>query len=67
MKQLLLGFILGVRVCMSIGATVYHPIKGVVVYARYGANSHNFKTVMENQEAIYQLIEDRCKSGATNE
>lgn len=67
MKQILLGFILGVIVCMSIGATVYHPFKGVIVDARYGANTHNFKTVMENQKAIYQLIETRCKSGVTNE
>lgn len=62
MKRILFGFLLGVIVCLSIGATVYHPVNGVIVDAQYGATSKNFRTVMENQEAIYHLIETRCTS-----
>jgi hypothetical protein len=67
MKQILLGFILGIVVCMSLGAALYQPLRGVVVDARPEATLYNLKTIMENQEAIYHLIEARCKSGAPHE
>ena len=60
MKQLLLGFVLGIVACISIGATLYHPYKGVRIDAKYDANYSNFRTVMENQDAIFQLIDAKC-------
>ena len=63
MKQLLLGFVLGIVVCISIGATLYHPYKGVRIDVKYDANYSNFRTVMENQDAIFQLIEAKCGKG----
>lgn len=63
MKRMLIGFVLGVVACLSVGAAIYHPVKGVVVMVQPSApndNYANFKTVMENQEAIYNLIITRC-------
>lgn len=60
MKRMLIGFVLGVVACLSVGAAIYHPVKGVVVMVYPSAPTTNFRTVMENQEAIYNLINTRC-------
>lgn len=60
MKRMLIGFVLGVVACLSVGAAIYHPVKGVVVMVQPSAPNANFKTVMQNQESIYNLIITRC-------
>ena len=60
MKRMLIGFMLGVVACLSVGAAIYHPVKGVVVMVHPSAPNANFKTVMQNQESIYNLIITRC-------
>lgn len=57
MKQMLIGFIIGVVVCISLGSALYHPVKGVVVEPNTVGAIH---TIMENQEAIFNLINTRC-------
>lgn len=57
MKRMLIGFMLGVVACLSVGAAIYHPVKGVVVEPNTVGSIH---TIMENQEAIYNLINTRC-------
>lgn len=59
MKLMFIGFVLGVIVCLSMGAALYHPVKGVVVMTAPGPRT-NFETVMKNQEAIFNLINAKC-------
>lgn len=63
MKKILLGFLLGVVVCLSMGAEVYHPLKGIIVRQETSFRpdiAADFKTVMMNQEAIYNLVNAKC-------
>jgi hypothetical protein len=63
MKQLLMGFILGVVMCMLMGAELYHPYKGIITRTETTFRSDisaDFKAVMMNQDAIFKLIEYKC-------
>ena len=63
MKQYLIGFLLGVALCLFMGNKIYHPIRGIFVNssAIKGSASYNDNiTIMKNQESIYNLIKDRC-------
>lgn len=62
MKQLLMGFILGVVVCMLMGAELYKPYRGIIkrTETTKADISADFKAVMMNQEAIFKLIEYKC-------
>lgn len=65
MKQILLGFLLGVVVCLSMGAELYHPLKGITVRPETNFRpdiAADFKAVMMNQEAIYDLVNAKCGS-----
>lgn len=65
MKQILLGFFLGVVVCLSMGAELYHPVKGIIVRSETSWRpdvAADFKAVMMNQEAIYNLVNAKCSS-----
>ena len=58
MKQLLLGFIFGVIVCLILGNAVYKPYRGVVIN-KYTINPIDIQ-IQKNQEAIFNLIELKC-------
>jgi len=63
MRQILLGFLLGVVVCLSMGAELYHPLKGIITRTETSFRSDiaaDFKAVMMNQEAIYNLVNAKC-------
>ncbi len=63
MKQILLGFLLGVVMCLSMGAELYHPMKGIIVRPETSFRpdiAADFKAVMMNQEAIYNLVNAKC-------
>jgi len=65
MKRMLIGFVLGVVACLSVGAAIYHPVKGVVVEANTVGAIHTIMegaihTIRKNQEAIFNLINTRC-------
>ena len=56
MKQLLIGFILGIIVSLMLGSAIYKPYKDVLIIK----SNDKFETIMENQEAIFNLIEMKC-------
>jgi len=62
MKQLLIGFILGVIVCMVMGAELYHPIRSIIVRTETQRSdiAPDIKAIMMNQESIYNLVKTRC-------
>jgi hypothetical protein len=63
MKQILLGFLLGVVVCLSIGAEIYHPLKGIIIRPETSFRpdiAADFKAVMMNQETIFNLVNAKC-------
>lgn len=52
-------------VCLSMGAEVYHPLKGIIVRPETNFRpdiAADFKAVMMNQEAIYNLVNAKCGS-----
>lgn len=57
MKQLLIGFLLGMTVCIFMGAELYHPDRGIIITR---ADSADFKAVMMNQASIFNLIKSQC-------
>lgn len=64
MKQILLGFFLGVVVCLSMGAELYRPVRGISVKSDAVAESALYEDhmrIMMNQESIYKLIETKCE------
>ena len=61
MKQILLGFMLGVVFCLMTGAALFHPSRGIIVRTESANNSTvDLKAIMLNQEVIYNLIKDSC-------
>lgn len=69
MKQILLGFLLGVVVCLSIGAKLHSPVRGISVKSDAVAESALYEDhmrIMMNQEIIYKLIETRCEQQGAN-
>lgn len=65
MKQILIGFILGVVMCLSMGAELYHPVRSIITRTESNFRpdiTSDFKAVLMNQETIYNLIKDRCHS-----
>ena len=65
MKQMLIGFLLGVAMCLFMGAELYHPARGIITRSETNFRpdiASDFKAVMMNQEAIYKLVQDRCHS-----
>jgi len=63
MKQMLIGFLLGVIMCLSLGSEIYHPLKGIIVRPETNFRADiaaDFKAVMMNQEAIYNLVNAKC-------
>ncbi len=64
MKQILLGFLLGVAVCLSMGAELYRPVMGISAKSDAVPASAIYKDhmrIMMNQESIYKLIETKCE------
>jgi len=64
MKQILLGFLLGVVVCLSMGAELYRPVRGISAKSDAVPESALYKDhmrIMMNQESIYKLIETKCE------
>lgn len=64
MKQILLGFLLGVAACLSMGAELYRPVRGISVKSDAVAESALYEDhmrIMMNQESIYKLIETKCE------
>jgi hypothetical protein len=65
MKQILLGFLLGVVVCLSMGAELYRPVRGFSAKSDAVPESALYKDhmrIMMNQEAIYNLVNAKCSS-----
>ena len=63
MKQMLIGFLLGVIMCLSVGSEIYHPSKGIIVRPETSFRpdiAADFKAVMMNQEAIFNLVNTKC-------
>lgn len=63
MKQMLFGFLLGVIMCLSVGSEIYRPSKGIIVRPETSWRpdvAADFKAVMMNQEAIYNLVNAKC-------
>ena len=62
MKQLLMGFILGIVMCMLMGAELYKPYRGIITRTETNKAdiSADFKAIMMNQDAIFKLIEYKC-------
>ena len=66
MKQYLIGFLLGVALCMFMGNKIYHPIRGIMTNTKNDPQYENrcmatdIQTLMLNQETIFNLIKDRC-------
>lgn len=61
MKNLVIGFILGVMICLIMGSSLYHPVRGVIVRTESNdPTTMDLKAIMLNQEAIYNLIKNSC-------
>lgn len=61
MKNLVIGFILGVLICLIMGSSLYHPTRGVIVRTVSSApTTMDLKAIMLNQEAIFNLIKNSC-------
>lgn len=61
MKNLVIGFILGVMICIIMGSSLYHPVRGVIVRTESKEpTTIDLKAIMLNQEAIYNLIKNSC-------
>ncbi len=61
MKNLVIGFILGVMICIIMGSSLYHPVRGVIVRTESReATTIDLKAIMLNQQAIYNLIKNSC-------
>ena len=61
MKQYLIGFLLGVALCLFMGAKIYHPVRGIITTTKTNTyNAADIQTIMLNQESIFNLIKDRC-------
>ena len=63
MKQLLIGFLLGMAVCVFMDAELYHPSRRIITRSETNFRpdiSADFKAVMMNQEAIFNLIKNQC-------
>lgn len=61
MKQILLGFILGLVFCLMTGAALFHPSRGIIKRTESREpTTIDLKAIMLNQEAIYYLIKDTC-------
>jgi hypothetical protein len=61
MKQILLGFMLGVVFCLMTGAALFHPSSGIIVRTESReATTVDLKAIMLNQESIYNLIKNTC-------
>ena len=63
MKQYLIGFLLGVALCMFMGNKLYHPVRGIIVNSNSIKGSASYEdhiTIMRNQESILNLIKNRC-------
>ena len=51
MKQMLIGFLLGVIMCLSVGSEIYRPSKGIIVRPETSWRpdvAADFKAVMMN-------------------
>ena len=57
-----MGFILGVVVCMLMGAELYRPYRGIITRTETTqvGLAPDLKAIMMNQEAIFRLIEYKC-------
>lgn len=76
MRNILIGFVLGIMVCVLLGNAEHHPrrISGKLPYQPYMEHNStswglhrtreviesNTKVILENQAKIYGLIYDRC-------
>lgn len=67
MKNLVIGFILGVMICILMGSSLYHPVRGVIVRTESKEpTTIDLKAIMRNQEAIYNLIKNSCMENEKN-
>ena len=61
MKQILLGFMLGLVFCLMTGAALFHPSRGIIKHTESReATTVDLKAIMLNQESIYNLIKNTC-------
>ena len=61
MKQILLGFMLGIVFSLMTGAALYHPSRGILTRTESReATTIDLKAIMLNQEVIYNLIKNSC-------
>ena len=57
MKQLLIGFLLGIAVCILTGAELYHPTRGIITRTEtiQAGLGPDLKAIVMNQETIFNL------------
>ena len=62
MKQVLMGFLLGVAMCMLMGAELYRPSRGIITRTetQQVGIAPDLKAIMMNQEAIFNLVKAQC-------
>ena len=62
MKQLLIGFLLGIAVCILTGAELYHPTRGIITRTEtiQAGLGPDLKAIVMNQETIFNLVKSQC-------